>query len=159
MNIKSHIPKPLLFSKLKLLALGLFTTLSILFINPITAYAGIEDEIADRVVAQYNGTSSSHQGGTTAIVNGVSYARTGYLCYLLTKDGATVGLPAYAFQSPGYNGIAGSRWVCTSRRGQSVSGWSGPAPWGVTPWENGGSPSNEPKIKSANKKSSRNYEL
>ncbi len=147
MNIKSHIPKPLLFSKLKLLALGLFTTLSILFINPITAYAGIEDEIADRVVAQYNGTSSSHQGGTTAIVNGVSYARTGYLCYLLTKDGATVGLPAYAFASPGYNGIAGSKWVCTSRRGQSVSSWRGTAPWGVTPWENGGSPSNEPKIK------------
>jgi len=147
MNIKPHIPKPLLFSKLKLLAVGLFSTLSILFINPITAYAGIEDEIADRVVAQYNGTSSSHQGGTTAIVNGVSYTRTGYLCYLLTKDGATVGLPAYTFYSPGFSAISGSRWVCTSRRGQSVSSWHEPAPWKLTPWENGGSPSNEPKIK------------
>ncbi len=52
MNIKSHIPKPLLFSKLKLLVLGLFTVLSIIFIKPITAYAGIEDEIADQVISE-----------------------------------------------------------------------------------------------------------
>ncbi len=37
--------------------------------------------------------------------------------------------------------------MCTSRRGHTVSSWKEPAPWGVTPWENGGSPSNEVKIR------------
>ena len=147
MKFRSHIPKPLLFSRLKLLAICLFTALSCILFNPITAHADITDTIANKVVAQYNGTSDSNRGGSSAIVNGVAYTRTGYLCYLLTKDGASTGLPAYAFYSPGFNGIAGSKWVCTSRRGHSVSGWKAPAPWGVTPWENGGSPSNEPKIK------------
>lgn len=151
MKFQSHIPKPPLLSKLKLLSVGLFTALICLLINPITAHAdltaGAANKIADEVVASYNGTHSDNRGGNSAIVNGVAYTRTGYLCYLLTKDGSPVGLPAYAFYSPGYNGIAGSQWVCTSRRGQSVSGWTDPAPWGVTPWENGGSPSNEPKIR------------
>lgn len=143
MKFQSHIPKSLLLSRLKLLSVGLFTALTCLFINPIIAHADPVDDI----VAMYNGTHSDNRGGTSAIQNGVAYTRTGYLCYLLTKDGSPTGLPAYAFQSPGYNGIAGSKWVCTSRRGQSVSGWTAVAPWGVTPWENGGSPSNEVKIR------------
>lgn len=151
MKFQSHIPKPLLLNRLKLTAVALFTTLTCLFINPIIAHAtpiaGAENAVADAIVAQYNGTHSDNRGGNSAIVNGVAYTRTGYLCYLLTKDGSQVGLPAYAFSSPGLNEIAGSKWVCTSRRGQSVSGWYAPAPWGVTPWENGGSPSNEPKIR------------
>lgn len=151
MKFQSHIPKPMLLSRLKLLSVSLFTALACLFINPITAHAtpiaGAENAVADAVVASYNGTHDDTRGGTSAIVNGVAYTRTGYLCYLLTKDGSPTGLPAYAFYSPGYNGIAGSQWVCTSRRGQSVSGWSGEAFWGVTPWENGGSPSNEVKIR------------
>lgn len=147
MKFQSHISKPLLLSRLKLLSVGLFTALTCLLINPITAQAVDLNAVADNVIAEYNGTSDSNRGGTSAIPNGVAYTRTGYLCYLLTKDGSPVGLPAYAFQSPGYNGIAGSRWVCTSRRGHTVSGWSGEAKWGVTPWENGGSPSNEPKIR------------
>lgn len=151
MKFQSHIPKLLLLSRLKLLSVGLFTALTCLFINPVTANAdGASDAanaIADSVVASYNGTHSDNRGGDSHIVNGVSYTRTGYLCYLLTKDGSPVGLPAYAFYSPGYNEIPGSRWVCTSRRGQSVSSWKGDAKWGVTPWENGGSPSNEVKIR------------
>lgn len=143
MKFKSHIPKPLLLSRLKLTAVGLFTALTCLFINPITAHADPVDDI----VAMYNGTHSDNRGGTSAIQNGVAYTRTGYLCYLLTKDGSPTGDPAYAFYSPGYNGIAGSRWVCTSRRGHTVSSWKEPAPWGVTPWQEGGSPSNEVKIK------------
>ena len=146
MKFQSHIPKPLLLSRLKLLSVGLFTALTCLLINPITAHAdlaaGAANAIADSVVASYNGTHSDNHGGNSAIPNGVAYTRTGYLCYLLTKDGSPTGDPAYAFYSPGYNEIAGSQWVCTSRRGQSVSGWRDPAPWGVTPWENGGSPSN-----------------
>lgn len=150
MKFQSHIPKPSLLSRLKLLSAGLFTALTCLLINPITAHASSEDlvnKVVESVTAAYNGTHSDNHGGTSHIVNGVAYTRTGYLCYLLTKDGSSTGLPPYAFYSPGYNGIAGSQWVCTSRRGQSVSGWTDPAPWGVTPWENGGSPSNEVKIR------------
>ena len=152
MKFKSHIPKPKLsLRSLLLLAITWLTAIPILLANPLIANAeGSEftaGEVSSFISANYNGTSSSSQGGNSHIVNGVSYTRTGYLCYLLTKDGSTTGDPAYAFYSPGYNGIAGSRWVCTSRRGHSVSSWRGDAPWGVTPWENGGSPSNEPKIR------------
>ena len=151
MKFQSHIPKPPLLSRLKLLSVGLFTALICLLINPITAHAdlaaGAANKIADAVVASYNGTHSDNRGGTSAIPNGVAYTRTGYLCYLLTKDGSPTGDPAYAFYSPGYNEIAGSQWVCTSRRGHTVSSWKGDAKWGVTPWENGGSPSNEVKIR------------
>lgn len=147
MKFKSHIPKSLLLSRLKLIAVGLLTTLTCLLINPITAHADIVSEVVDAVVAMYNGTSDSNRGGTSAIVNGVAYTRTGYLCYLLTKDGSPTGDPAYAFYSPGYNEIAGSRWVCTSRRGHTVSSWTDPAPWNTTPWGNGGSPSYEPDIR------------
>lgn len=147
MKFQSHIPKPSLLSRLKLLSAGLFTALTCLLINPITAHASPVDAVVREVGAIYNGTSDNNHGGTSAIPNGVAYTRTGYLCYLLTKDGSPTGDPAYAFASPGYNGIAGSKWVCTSRRGHSVSSWRGTAPWGVTPWENGGSPSNEVKIR------------
>lgn len=147
MKFKSNIPKPPLFSRLKLLSVGLFTALTCLLINPITAHAVDLNAVADNVVLQYNGTSDSNHGGTSHIVNGVAYTRTGYLCYLLTKDGSPTGDPAYAFASPGYNGIAGSQWVCTSRRGHTVSSWKGEAKWGVTPWGNGGSPSYEPDIR------------
>lgn len=151
MDFKSHIPKthPQLLRKLFLIAVGLCTALPILFTNPLTTHADgyLSDSELAAIVAQYNGTSSSTHGGNSAITNGVSYTRTGYLCYLLTKDGSPTGDPAYAFSSPSFNGIAGSKWVCTSRRGHSVSSWTGPAPWGVTPWENGGAPSNEPKIR------------
>lgn len=151
MKFQSHIPKPMLLSRIKLITVALFTALTCLLINPIIAHAtpiaGAENAVADAIVAQYNGTHSDNRGGTSHIVNGVAYTRTGYLCYLLTKDGSPVGLPAYAFYSPGYNGIAGSRWVCTSRRGHTVSSWKAEAPWNTTPWGNGGSPSYEPDIR------------
>lgn len=133
--------------KVKILAMFISViTLSILT-PPTKAYASPLDDMAAEVAAMYNGTSDSTQGGNSYIPNGVSRTRTGYLCYLLTKDGNTTGLPAYAFQSPGYNEIPDSQWVCTSRRGQSVSSWTAEAPWGVTPWQNNGDPSNEPFIK------------
>lgn len=149
MKFQSHIPKPHIPRKFLLLAMGVFMALPILFMNSLTVHASSDySAIVDRIVgAIYNGTHDDTRGGDSHIVNGVAYTRTGYLCYLLTKDGSPTGLPAYAFQSPGFNGIAGSKWVCTSRRGQSVSGWSGDAPWGVTPWGNGGSPSYEPDIR------------
>lgn len=144
MKFQSHIPKPkhtLIFLSIFLLALAIGIS-----IPSIKVYAdGITEDDVNEVA--YNGTHDDNRGGDSHIVNGVAYTRTGYLCYLLTKDGSPTGLPAYAFASPGYNGIEGSQWVCTSRRGQSVSSWKEEAPWGVTPWENGGSPSNEVKIR------------
>lgn len=144
MKFQSHIPKPkhtLIFLSIFLLALVIGIS-----IPSIKVYAdGItEDDVA---AVAYNGTHDDTRGGDSHIVNGVAYTRTGYLCYLLTKDGSPTGLPAYAFASPGYNGIEGSQWVCTSRRGQSVSGWYREAPWNTTPWGNGGSPSYEPDIR------------
>lgn len=149
MNFRSHIPKPQLPQWILRFVLCLFIIGYI--ITPMDVYAESEAELTnsavDSILTSYNGTSDSNRGGNSAIPNGVSYTRTGYLCYLLTKDGATTGDPAYAFASPGFSAISGSKWVCTSRRGQSVSGWSGEAFWGVTPWCNGGSPSNEPQIR------------
>lgn len=151
MKFKSYIPKPKLsLRSLLLLAITWLIAIPTLLANPLTTYADYsfsDYEVTSLANTLYNGTSSSSQGGNSAIPNGVQYTRTGYLCYLLTKDGSTTGHPAYAFASPGYNGIAGSKWVCTSRRGHSVSSWRGDAKWGVTPWAEGGSPSNEPKIK------------
>ncbi len=147
MKFQSHIPK--LNGKLFPIIMCIFTVLLVVVVNTSTVYAADDPAqiIADAVVASYNGTSDSNRGGDSHIVNGVAYTRTGYLCYLLTKDGSPTGLPPYAFYSPGYNEIAGSQWVCTSRRGQSVSGWYDVAPWGVTPWGNRGVPSYEPDIR------------
>lgn len=147
MKFQSHIPKP--NGKLLPIIMCIFTVLLVVVVNTSTVYAADDPAqiIADAVVASYNGTSDSNHGGTSHIVNGVAYTRTGYLCYLLTKDGGSTGLPPYAFYSPGYNEIAGSQWVCTSRRGHTVSSWYDVAPWGVTPWGNGGSPSYEPDIR------------
>lgn len=133
--------------KVKILAMFISLIALSILTPPTKAYADDLDNMAEEIAAMYNGTSNSSHGGNSYIPNGVSRARTGYLCYLLTKDGNTTGLPAYAFKSPGYNGIPDSIWVCTSRRGQSVSSWYDVAPWGVTPWENEGYPSNEPFIK------------
>lgn len=144
MKFQSHIPKPkhtLMFLSIFLLALAIGIS-----IPSIKVYAdGITEDDVNEVA--YNGTHDDTRGGNSAIVNGVAYTRTGYLCYLLTKDGDPTGDPAYAFYSPGYNEIAGSQWVCTPRVGQPVSSWKGEAPWGVTPWGNGGSPSYEPDIR------------
>lgn len=94
-----------------------------------------------------NGTGSDNQGGTDYIQNGVSYTRTGYLCYLLTKDGADTGLPAIAFKSPGFSALSGTEMRITSRRGHTVSSFLGVAPWNCTPWAQGGSPTHAPEIK------------
>lgn len=149
MKFQSHIPKLHIPRKFLLLAMGVFMALPILFMNSLTVHASSDySAIVDRIVgAIYNGTHDDTRGGDSHIVNGVAYTRTGYLCYLLTKDGSPTGDPAYAFYSPGYNEIAGSKWVCTSRRGHTVSSWKAKAPWNTTPWGNGGSPSYEPDIR------------
>ncbi len=73
------------------------------------------------------------------IKRGVSYVRTGYLCYLLTADGNAVsGTQAYAFKCPGFaeiNLTFGNVFRATSRKGgYSASSWKGTAPWGCSPF-------------------------
>jgi len=116
-----------------------------------TVYADAYSDIAKYVIV--NSTNSSTQGGTNKITNGVLPTRTGYLCYLLTKDGAAVpGGSAIAFKSPGFANVQSDQsvmWVANARKGgYSVAQWeNATAPWGLTPWEGDGSPSNEPGIK------------
>ena len=143
MNLDQYKPKIIQF------LLGLFIAIPIFLNALITVKADEASDIANTVISGLgvNSTSNNVSGGTSAITNGVSYTRTGYLCYLLTKEGEVVPYPAYAFQSPSYNGIPNSDWVCTSRRGHTVSSWSDVAPWNLTPWAEGGSPSHEPQIK------------
>lgn len=70
------------------------------------------------------------------VKDGISYVRTGYLCYLLTADGnAVTGTRAYAFKCPNFNPISGYVFNATSRKGgYSASSWSGTAPWGCSPF-------------------------
>ena len=87
-----------------------------------------------------------------SVHNGISYTKTGYLCYLLTEDGNAVkGTSAKAFKSPGF-----SYWTdvpcvfkANTRRGDypTVTGWTGTAPWGCTPF-NGDRTSNGEQIRS-----------
>lgn len=90
-----------------------------------------------------------NQGGTDEIQKGLSYSKTGYLCYVLTAEGDAVpGTSAVALKSPGYTQYDGSIWYCSSRKGNyTTSTWKGDAPWKLTPWQEGGKVTNEPAIK------------
>lgn len=73
------------------------------------------------------------------IQDGVSYTQTGYLCYLLTKDGNAVsGTIAYAFSCPNFNTITrGGTPVfhASSRKGDYLAeSWTDVAPWNCSPF-------------------------
>ena len=117
------------------LAISLALPISIITPKPITAYAA--NAYSDSqlgIVIDALGLSGA--GGSSKVVGGVTYARTGYLCYLLTADGATIpGMTAQAFYSPGFNALGGSAWYCHSKKGgYSASGWKAAAPWGLPPF-------------------------
>lgn len=126
-----------------------------LTITSITMFTRQPDELY--ATEDYSGWASSivdsmgvgNQGGTTQIRNGVSYTQTGYLAYMLTSDGNTVpDTNAIALYSPGFSEYAGSGWYCTSRKGEyTADHWSGEATWELTPWQEGGTVTNEPAIK------------
>ena len=60
---------------------------------------------------------SHGSGGNSKIVNGISYARTGYLCYMLTETGGNVpGAGAILLKCQGYNEIPGASIICTSKK-------------------------------------------
>lgn len=126
-NIKCLGKKLLSFA----LALSLALPISIMTQKPLTAYAD-----PDYVGIVIDALGESGVGGSKKVKNGVTYARTGYLCYLLTADGATIpGMTAQAFYNSNYSELGGSGWHCTSKKGgYSVSSWKAEAPWGLPPF-------------------------
>lgn len=118
---------------------------------PLTVHAdGISDAAANAIVDSFG---SSNSAGKTPTKNGVSYARTGYLCYLLTKDGNPIpGMTAQAFRSPDCSLHEGTAWIAKSRKGNyTASSFVGVAPWNCPPFNNsddyGNVTTNEPTIK------------
>ena len=142
-GILTHIP---------LLLLALVCALTI---NSTEVHANEYDTWAQSIVDSQGHSTS---GGTDDIAHGVSYTRTGYLCYLLDKNGNAVpGTGAVALKSPGFDYYTTStHWIVESRKGgykvNSFISESKEAPWGVTPWDppaykGAPCPTNEPDIK------------
>lgn len=114
---------------------------------PLTVHA---DSAADAIIDSLGtGTATT----STHIEKGVSYARTGYLCYLLTQDGNSIpGMTAKAFMSPGCSLHEGTAWIAKSRKGNyTATAFTAVAPWGCPPFNNsddyGNVSTNEPTIK------------
>lgn len=114
---------------------------------PLTVHA---DSAAGAIIDSLGRGSTA---GTSTIQKGISYTRTGYLCYLLTKDGNAIpGMTAQAFRSPDCSLHEGTAWIAKSRKGNyTASSFVGVAPWGCPPFGNsdsyGNVTTNEPTIK------------
>ncbi len=114
---------------------------------PLTVYA---DSAAGAIIDSLGRGSTA---GTSTIQKGISYTRTGYLCYLLTKDGNPIpGMTAKAFRSPGCVLHDGTLSIAKSRKGNyTADSFVGDAPWGCPPFGNsdsyGNVTTNEPTIK------------
>ena len=114
---------------------------------PLTVHA---DSAAGAIIDSLGRGSTA---GTSTIQKGISYTRTGYFCYLLTKDGAPVsGSVGHAFATPGCVLHDGTAWHVTARKGgYMANAWSGFAPWNCPPFGNsdsyGNVTTNEPTIK------------
>lgn len=114
---------------------------------PLTVHA---DSAAGAIIDSLGRGSTA---GTSTIQKGISYTRTGYLCYLLTKDGNPIpGMTAQAFRSPDCSLHEGTVWIAKSRKGNyTASSFVGVAPWGCPPFGNsdsyGNVTTNEPTIK------------
>lgn len=114
---------------------------------PLTVHA---DSAAGAIIDSLGRGSTA---GTSTIQKGISYTRTGYLCYLLTKDGNPIpGMTAKAFRSPGCVLHDGTLSIAKSRKGNyTADSFVGDAPWGCTPFNNsddyGNVTTNEPTIK------------
>lgn len=138
-NISNYKQKILIFISVLFIALILQPTQ--------TVYASWEDTWA---ASHVDGIGVGGSGGTDTVPNGVDRHNTGYLCYLLTEDGATLSGAegnAYVFESPGFVALPGTIWECVSRRGHTVSTSKGTAPWNLTPWTQYGADTNMPQIK------------
>lgn len=114
---------------------------------PLTVHA---DSAAGAIIDSLGRGSTA---GTSTIQKGISYTRTGYLCYLLTKDGNPIpGMTAKAFATPGCVLHDGTLSIAKSRKGNyTADSFVGVAPWGCPPFGNsdsyGNVTTNEPTIK------------
>ena len=131
-----------LFQRIPILLTAIAT--AVILFTPLEARANY-DAWAGSIV---DSLGSSNSGGTDTVPDGVGYNKTGYLCYMLTPDGAPASKSAVALQSPDYPGDNGATWIVKSRKGNySVGIWNGKADWDLTPWAEGGSPTHEPQIR------------
>lgn len=114
--------------------------------EPIQVQAAGASDYADALFVDVIGSHGS--GGNSKIVNGISYARTGYLCYMLTETGGNVPRAgAILLKCQGYNEIPGASIICTSKKGGFVkNSFDGTAPWPYTPF-NENKTTNQAQIK------------
>ena len=120
---------------LKSVPLLLVVLLLTFSINTLQTHADME-ALAKSYVDSI-GTSNS--GGTQEVQYGVAARRTGYLCYLLDKQGNAVpGTGAVALKSPNFEYHSTDvQWHATSRKGGYIAdGFSKdtPVPWNLSPW-------------------------
>ena len=143
MPINKHTPKSRLLVLLLILALIISSFIQTPL--PVQAAGGgpSVSVTVDSVSADFGSLSSKFKGGVT-------YARTGYLCYLVKADGGLIdGMQAKAFKCEGYNALGGEEWMLKSKKGNygtEIRSWTKEAPWKV-PCFNEDATSNEPKIK------------
>ena len=78
--------------------------------------------------------STDFKGGSGTYKGGVTYARTGYLCYLVEANGGGLidGMTAKAFKCDGYSALGGEQWRLKAKKGdygKELRDWNGTAPW------------------------------
>lgn len=149
MIFKPKIPKVLQSVLITLVALICTLSLNTLQTHASGLSSSAQSEITSYASALVDSIGTGNQGGTDFILYGVDKAQTGYLCYMLTKDGAPVpGTTAVALSSPGYAEYPGSTWIVNSRKGNySANRFVKTAPWNCTPWTDNGLSTNEPEIR------------
>lgn len=141
--------KPKIKQVLQSVLIALVALICALSINTLQTHAEDYTAWAKSIV---DSIGSSNTGGNTTIQHGVWHTKTGYLCYLLDKNGNAVpGTQAVALKSPGYFEHDGARWVAISRKGNyTADNWTGTCPWNLTPWQEsqgGYAATNEPEIR------------
>lgn len=68
-------------------------------------------QAAEDVKVTVDSVSANFKAGNSTFKGGVTYARTGYLCYLVKADGGLIdGMKAKAFKCEGYNALGGETW-------------------------------------------------
>lgn len=142
--------KPKIKKVLQYLSLSVIALTVALSINTIQAHAYDFSGWAKSIVDSQGADGTASVG---SVPYGISTSKTGYLCYLLDKNGNAVpGTDAIALSSSGFSFYPGSReWIAESRLGGYVAGqFNGIADWSCTPWTSAGNdsyPTNEPTIR------------
>lgn len=123
-----------------------------LTINTLKTHATDDYDKWVQSIVDSQGVDSTEK--TVEVPNGASTRRTGYLCYLLDKNGKEVpGTEAVAFKSPDFTYYPGKyEWIVKSRTGGYTADRfkDTPADWACTPWREEGKDNyltNEPQIR------------